>query len=87
MSILGWIVVGLIAGWLADMVMKGKGHGVLYNIVLGIVGALVGGFLATSVFGMGDALTGFNLPSLIVAFLGAIVVIAIVRALPGRSPV
>ena len=67
--------------------MKGKGRGVLYSMVLGIVGALVGGFLATYVFGMGDALTGFNLPSLIVAFLGAVVVIALVRALPGRSPV
>ena len=87
MGLLSWILVGLVAGWLADMVMKGSGRGVLFSIILGIVGALVGGFIATYLFNVGDPLTGFNLPSLLVAFLGAIVTIAIVRALPGRSPV
>jgi uncharacterized membrane protein YeaQ/YmgE (transglycosylase-associated protein family) len=86
-GILSWILVGLIAGWLADMLMKGKGQGVIFNIVLGIVGALVGGFLASALFNVADPLTGFNVQSLIVALLGAIVVIAIVRVLPGRSPV
>jgi uncharacterized membrane protein YeaQ/YmgE (transglycosylase-associated protein family) len=87
MSILSWIIVGLIAGWLAGMVMKGGGYGVLGDIILGIVGALVGGFLASALFGVGDPLSGFDLTTVVVAFLGAIVTVAIVRALPGRSPV
>lgn len=87
MGLLSWILVGLIAGWLADMVMKSRGRGILFSLVLGVVGALVGGFLASALFKVGDPISGFNLPTLIIAFLGAIVVIAIVRALPGRSPV
>jgi uncharacterized membrane protein YeaQ/YmgE (transglycosylase-associated protein family) len=87
MSILAWILVGLVAGWLADTVMKGKGEGVLYSMVLGIAGALLGGFLAVNLLNAPDPLTGFDLTTLIVAFLGAVVVIAVVRALPGRSPV
>ena len=85
MGILSWIIVGLIAGWLAGLVMKGGGYGVLGDIILGIIGALVGGFLASALFGVG--VSGFNLTSLIIAFIGAVVVVAIVRALPGRSPV
>lgn len=85
MGILSWIIVGLIAGWLAGLVMKGGGYGILGDIILGIIGALVGGFLAGALFGVG--ITGFNIETLIVAFLGAVVVVAIVRALPGRSPV
>jgi uncharacterized membrane protein YeaQ/YmgE (transglycosylase-associated protein family) len=85
MGILSWIIVGLIAGWLAGLVMKGGGYGILGDIILGIIGALVGGFLAGALFGVG--ITGFNIETLIVAFLGAIVVVALVRALPGRSPV
>lgn len=87
MGVLSWILVGLIAGWLADMVMKGRGRGVLFSMILGIVGALLGGFLASSLFGVDDPLTGFNLSTLLIAFLGAVVLIFIVRALPGRSPV
>ena len=87
MGLLAWIIVGLIAGWLAGVIMRGGGYGVLGNIVLGIVGALVGGFLASALFDIPDPINGINATSLIVAFLGAIVVIAIVRALPGRSPV
>jgi uncharacterized membrane protein YeaQ/YmgE (transglycosylase-associated protein family) len=87
MGLLSWILVGLIAGWLADAVMKGRGRGVGFSILLGIVGALVGGFIASALFNVADPLTGFNLSSLLVAFLGAIVTIMIVRALPGRSPV
>jgi uncharacterized membrane protein YeaQ/YmgE (transglycosylase-associated protein family) len=86
MSILAWIVIGLIAGWLAGMVMKGGGYGVIGDIIIGIVGALIGGFLAGVIFGV-DALQGFNLITLVTAFLGAVVLIAIIRVLPGRSPV
>ena len=87
MGLLSWILVGLIAGWLADMVMRGRGRGVLYSIILGIVGALVGGFLASTLLGIPDPINGFDISTLFVAFLGAVVVIGIVRALPGRSPV
>lgn len=87
MGILSWIIVGLIAGWLAGLVMKGSGYGVLGDMLLGIVGAVVGGFLASALFGVADPLTGFDLTTLIVAFIGAVIVVAIVRALPGRSPV
>jgi uncharacterized membrane protein YeaQ/YmgE (transglycosylase-associated protein family) len=87
MGILSWIIVGLIAGWLAGLVMKGSGYGILGDMLLGIIGAVVGGFLASALFGVADPLTGFDLTTLIVAFIGAVIVVAIVRALPGRSPV
>ncbi len=87
MGILAWIVVGLIAGWLAGLVMKGSGYGILGDMILGIIGAVVGGFLASALFDVADPLSGINLTTLVVAFLGAIIVVAIVRALPGRSPV
>lgn len=86
MGILTWIIVGLIAGWLAGVVMKGGGYGLLGDIILGIIGALVGGFLAGALFNIPDAVSGFNITTMVVAFLGAIVTVAIVRALPGRSP-
>jgi uncharacterized membrane protein YeaQ/YmgE (transglycosylase-associated protein family) len=84
MGILSWIIVGLIAGWLANMVMRGSGQGLLSNLLLGIVGALVGGLLAGSLLGVDNAMSGINLTSILVASLGAIVVIAIVRAISGR---
>lgn len=86
MGILSWILVGIVAGWLAGLVMRGS-YGVLGNMILGIIGALVGGFLASNLFNVGDPISGFNLTTLIIAFLGAVLVVAIVRALPGRSPV
>jgi len=84
MSILAWLVVGLIAGWLAGQVMKGGGYGLIGDIVVGVVGALLGGFLAGVLFG-GDFISGINVTTIIVAFLGAIILIAILRMLPGRS--
>jgi len=87
MGLLSWIIVGLIAGWLAGLVMRGGGYGVLGNMILGIVGALVGGFLAAQLFGVPDPISGFNFTTLVIAFLGAVLVVALVRALPGRSPV
>ncbi len=85
MDLLAWIVVGLIAGWLAGVVMKGGGYGVVGDIILGIVGALVGGFLASALLGIPSPLTGINLSTIIVAIIGAIIVVAIFRVLPGRS--
>ncbi len=82
MGIIAWIVLGLIAGWLASLIMGG-GYGILGDIILGIVGALVGGFLSSALLGVG--VSGFNVTSIVIAVLGAIVVIAIARALtPGR---
>ncbi|MDO9065783.1 MAG: GlsB/YeaQ/YmgE family stress response membrane protein, partial [Chloroflexota bacterium] len=83
MGILAWIVVGLLAGWLAGTVMRGGGYGLLGDIIVGIVGALVGGYIAANVLGMPDAVNGINLSSIVVAFLGAVVVIAILRVLSG----
>lgn len=87
MGILSWIIVGLIAGWLAGAMMRGRGYGVVGNIVIGIVGAVIGGFLAGALFGVPDAVNGINIESIVVAFLGAVVLIAVVRALPGPSSV
>jgi len=80
MGILSWIVVGLIAGWLAGMVMKGGGYGLLGDIILGIVGALVGGFIASSLLHLGSV-NGFNLESVVISFLGAVLVIIAARAI------
>lgn len=87
MSILAWLVVGLIAGWLTGQVMRGRGYGVVMDIIIGIVGALVGGFLGAALLGIPDPLSGINFGTIIVAFLGGIVAVALIRALPGRSPV
>ncbi len=87
MGLLAWLIVGLIAGWLAGMVMKGGGYGIVGDIIIGIIGALLGGFLAAAVFNLPDAVNGLNVTSVVVAFIGAVILIAIIRALPGRSPV
>ena len=83
MGILSWIIVGLIAGWLAGELMRGSGFGVIGDIIVGIVGALLGGFIATALFGVPDPLTGIDFTTIIVAFLGSVILIAILRALRG----
>lgn len=83
MGILTWIIVGLIAGALGKLIMPGDDPGgIIVTIILGIVGAFVGGF----VFGLfgGAGVTGFNLGSILVATVGAIIVLAIYRAVIGR---
>jgi uncharacterized membrane protein YeaQ/YmgE (transglycosylase-associated protein family) len=82
-GILSWLVVGLIAGWLAGNVIGGGGYGVVGDIIIGIIGALVGGFLAGALLNMPDAVNGFNITSIIVAFVGAVVFLVVVRALRG----
>jgi uncharacterized membrane protein YeaQ/YmgE (transglycosylase-associated protein family) len=82
MGLLAWIVLGAIAGFLANVIFGGN-EGVIGTILLGIVGAVVGGFIAGSVLGVADV-TGLNLESIIVSVFGAIVVLAIYRALAGR---
>jgi uncharacterized membrane protein YeaQ/YmgE (transglycosylase-associated protein family) len=87
MGLLAWIIVGLIAGWLAGLVMRGGSYGIIGDIILGIVGAIVGGFLAGALFGVPDPVSGFNLSTILIAFIGAVIVIAIARALTGRRAV
>lgn len=79
---IAWIIVGLIAGWLAGMVMSGGGYGVLRDTLLGLIGALIGG-VVTGFFVQGAA--GFW-GSIVVAFLGACVLVGIVRALSPGHP-
>ena len=85
-DLIAWIVLGAIAGWLAGLVVGGHGLGVIGTIVLGIVGALVGGFLASAIglptggAGEGD----INLVSIVVAVIGAVVVVAIAGLVMGR---
>lgn len=75
MGILAWIVLGLVAGALAKFIMPGQqGGGIIFTIVLGVVGAIVGGVLGTSVFGFGD-ISGFDLRSIAIAVGGALVVL------------
>ncbi len=83
MGIVAWLVVGAIAGYLAGFLVKGaQGPGVLGHIGLGIVGGLVGGFLAGLLTG-GDYITGINLTTIVVAVMGAVIVVVIWNALRG----
>ena len=83
MGLLSWIVVGLIAGWLAGQVMKGGGYGLIGDIVVGVIGGLLGGWIASSVLHIGAGVNGINLESILVAFLGAVVLLVLVRMLRG----
>ncbi len=84
MSIIGWIILGGIAGWLASIITKRNDRmGCITNIVVGIIGAAVGGWVF-SFFG-GTGVSGFNLPSLLVAFVGAVIVLAVVNLIFGRK--
>jgi uncharacterized membrane protein YeaQ/YmgE (transglycosylase-associated protein family) len=85
MSIIAWLILGLIAGFIASKIVNKTGEGVLLDIVLGIVGAFVGGFLF-SVVGA-TPVTGFNLYSIVVAVIGAIVVLVVYHAVFGRRTV
>jgi uncharacterized membrane protein YeaQ/YmgE (transglycosylase-associated protein family) len=75
-AILFWIVVGLIAGFLASVVMRGGGYGIIGDIIVGIVGALIGGFLMSL---LGFSASGGLLYTILVAFIGACILIAILR--------
>jgi uncharacterized membrane protein YeaQ/YmgE (transglycosylase-associated protein family) len=82
MSILAWIVLGLVSGFIASKIVNKSGDGFVIDIVLGIVGAVVGGFLFNAVGSAG--VTGFNIWSMFVAVIGAVVVLIIKHALTGR---
>jgi uncharacterized membrane protein YeaQ/YmgE (transglycosylase-associated protein family) len=82
MGIIAWIVIGLIAGWLANTILKGRGGGLMVNLVVGLVGAMVGGWL----FGALGIISapGFG-PQLVSATIGAIVLLLVWGAIRGRS--
>jgi uncharacterized membrane protein YeaQ/YmgE (transglycosylase-associated protein family) len=84
MGLLAWLIVGAVAGWLASAVMKTRGRqGLLMDIVVGIVGAFIGGFLFNQ-FGAAGV-TGFNIWSVFVAFIGAVVLLYGIRLVNGRG--
>lgn len=77
-TVLAWIIIGGAAGWLASLVVRGAGYGLVGDIAVGIIGALIAGFLSQALFG-GPGFTGFNLTSLIVAFIGACILLLLLR--------
>ena len=83
MSVLGWIIFGLITGFIASRVVNRRGEGCILNVVLGVLGACVGGFIFSAIGGYG--VTGFNLYSMFVAVVGAVVVLLLFHALRGRG--
>jgi uncharacterized membrane protein YeaQ/YmgE (transglycosylase-associated protein family) len=83
MGILSWLILGLIAGWIGSKIVNRTGEGFFLDIVLGIVGALVGGFLFSLVGAEG--VSGLNLYSMFVAVIGSIVVLVIYHTIFGRS--
>lgn len=82
MSIIVWIILGLIAGWIASKIMHGSGSGFVTNLVLGIVGAFVGGIVFRMIGGAG--VTGLNIWSILVAVVGAVLVLWVYNAVAGR---
>jgi uncharacterized membrane protein YeaQ/YmgE (transglycosylase-associated protein family) len=83
-SIIIWVIIGAIAGWLASIVMKtNREQGLLLDIVVGIVGAFIGGFIFNALGTAG--VTGFNIWSIFVAFIGAVVLLGLIRLFTGRT--
>ena len=85
MSIIAWIILGLIAGYIGSKIVDREGKGLWLNMALGIVGAIVGGVIF-SAFG-GSGVTGVNLYSMIVAIIGSVVVLWIYHALSGKRSI
>jgi uncharacterized membrane protein YeaQ/YmgE (transglycosylase-associated protein family) len=78
------IVIGVIAGWLTGKLMKGGGYGLVGDLLLGLAGAVVGGWLSSILLGV-DLTSGFNLTTLVVSVIGAVVVVAVYRLVTRRS--
>ncbi len=83
MGIIATIVIGLLAGWITGVLMKGH-YNILIDMILGIIGGFVGGWLTSLAFGQ-NLMTGINITSLIVAIVGAVIVVAIYRLVRGRA--
>ena len=82
LGIIGWIIIGIVAGWLAEKVM-GRSHGLVTNLVVGVLGALIGGFIAQQF--LGADVGGFNLMTLVVAFLGACLLLFLLGLVKRRA--
>ena len=82
MNIIACIVVGILAGWLAERI-TGRNHGLLTNLIVGIAGAFIGGFLVSSLLGFRYS-EGFNLPSIVVATIGAVLLLGILGGFRSR---
>ena len=82
LGIIGWIVIGIVAGWLAEKVM-GRNHGLLTNLIVGVIGALLGGFIAQNLLGI--PVGGFNLVTLLVAFGGAVILLFLLGLVKRRA--
>ena len=85
MSIILWLIFGALAGWIASLIMgTNRSQGLLLDIIMGILGAFIGGFLASNLLGRGVTNNPFDIVSLIIAVVGAIILTMIVRAVSGR---
>ncbi len=82
LGIIGWIVIGIVAGWLAEQIM-GRNQGLLTNLIVGVVGALLGGFLASNLLGI--PVGGFNLMTLLVAVIGAVILLFLLGLVKRRT--
>jgi len=87
MNIIAWLILGAIAGYLAGFLVKGdEGYGVIGHIVLGIVGALVGGFLASLLFNVSDPIQGaLDISTIVVSVIGAIIAVVVFNLITGRT--
>ena len=82
MDIIGWLIIGALAGWIASLI-TGRGEGLLLDIVVGIIGAFVGGLLYSALTGV-NFTAGFNLTTLLVAIVGAVILLVILGAVRAR---
>jgi len=87
MNFIIWLIVGGVIGWLASIVMKTNGQqGMFLNVVVGVIGAMLGGWLISPLVGVGTInQDNFSLPALLVSFVGAVILLAIVNLIRGRS--
>lgn len=82
-NIIGWIVIGLVAGWLTGKIMKGDGYGAIVDMVVGLIGALIGGFLFEKL-GFGGVNEHGLIISIVIATIGAIILTFLLRLVTGR---
>lgn len=82
LGLIGWLVIGIFAGWLAEQVM-GRNHGLITNLIVGVIGALIGGFIAQNL--LGQPVGGFNLLTLFVAFLGSCLLLFLLGLVKRRA--
>jgi uncharacterized membrane protein YeaQ/YmgE (transglycosylase-associated protein family) len=84
-TIIAWIIVGAIGGWLASLVVQGTGLGLLGDIIVGIIGGIIGGIILSLILPGSYGVSGLNIGSIIVAFIGAVILLLIVKAVSGRT--